>query len=100
MASANKQLDNLHRMLVEYLTDRLEDSRRKDDSGNIISPMAAAELSVLRQFLKDNGIVADSDHAEDLLGLQAQLAKEKSDAERKAILADAVNMIADDGTMH
>ena len=100
MATVNKQLDSLHRMLVEYLTDRLEDARRKDENGNIIAPMAAAELSVLRQFLKDNGILADKDYTDDLMGLQEQLAKEKSDAERKDILANAVSMIAEDGTMH
>lgn len=100
MATVNKQLDGLHRMLVEYLTDRLEDARKRDDDGNIIAPMAAAELSVLRQFLKDNGIQADKDHADDLLNLQEQLANEKSEAERKEILAKAVNSIAEDGIMH
>jgi hypothetical protein len=100
MATVNKQLDGLHRMLVEYLTDRLADARKRDGDGNIIAPMAAAELSVLRQFLKDNGIQADKDHADDLLHLQEQLANEKSEAARKDILAQAIDSIADEGTMH
>lgn len=101
MASANKQLDALHRMLVEYLTDRLVEARKKDENGNILAPMAAAELSVLRQFLKDNGIAADADHADDLLALQEQLKQEKSDTARKSIMDTAINAIAEDsGMMH
>ncbi|HDC4425583.1 hypothetical protein NOX27_24705 [Enterobacter kobei] len=101
MASVNKQLDGLHRMLVEYLSDRLADARRKDENGNIIEPMAAAELSVLRQFLKDNGIQADKDHADDLLALQEQLNNEKTEAGRKDIMTAAINSIAEDsGMMH
>lgn len=101
MASVNKQLDGLHRMLVEYLTERLVEARKKDENGNILAPMAAAELSVLRQFLKDNGIQADKDHADDLLALQNQLNQERSDAERKDILNDAISKIAEDsGIMH
>ncbi len=96
MASVNKQLDGLHRMLVEYLTTRLSECMKP---GN--EPMPAAELSVLRQFLKDNGIQADADHADDLLTLQEQLNKEKSDTERKSIMDSAIKAIAEDsGMMH
>jgi len=101
MASVNKQLDGLHRMLVEYLTERLVEARKKDENGNIQTPMAAAELSVLRQFLKDNGIAADADHSDDLLALQEQLRNEKSETERKAIMDDAIQSLAEDsGMMH
>lgn len=101
MASANKQLDELHKMLVEYLMGRLQASMRKDEDGNILAPMPAAELSVLRQFLKDNGIAADADHADDLIALQEQLKNEKSEAERKSIMDAAINSIAEDsGMMH
>lgn len=96
MAGTNKELDALHRALVEYLTERLHASMKKDDDGNIIAPMPAAELSVLRQFLKDNGIAADKGDADDLLALQAQLDGERTEAERKSILNAAISKIADD----
>jgi hypothetical protein len=99
--AVNKQLDTLHEMLVEYLMGRLQSSMRKDEDGNILAPMPAAELSVLRQFLKDNGIAADVDHADDLIALQEQLKNEKSEAERKSIMDAAIRSIADDsGMMH
>lgn len=101
MAGTNKDLDTLHRALVEYLTGRLQASMRKDEDGNILAPMPAAELSVLRQFLKDNGIVADKGDADDLLALQEQLNGERTEAERKSILSTAISKIADDsGIMH
>lgn len=101
MSKVNAQLDGLHRMLVEYLTERLVEARKKDEDGNILAPMAAAELSVLRQFLKDNGIQADKDHADDLMALQEQLANEKSETERKSIMDAAIQSLADDsGMMH
>lgn len=101
MAGTNKELDALHRALVEYLTERLHASMKKDDDGNIIAPMPAAELSVLRQFLKDNGIAADKGDADDLLALQEQLNGERDEAERKSILNAAISKIADDsGMMH
>ncbi|HDR2377167.1 TPA: hypothetical protein QCH88_004414, partial [Enterobacter asburiae] len=57
--------------------------------------------SVLRQFLKDNGIQADKDHADDLLALQEQLNNEKTEAGRKDIMTAAINSIAEDsGMMH
>jgi hypothetical protein len=96
MAAVNKQLSGLHEMLTEYLTQRLKECMKE---GN--DPMPAAELSVLRQFLKDNGIVADKDFADDLQALQDQLQSEKSDASRKEILATAISKIADEsGIMH
>lgn len=96
MSSVNKQLDGLHRMLVEYLSTRLAACMEPDSE-----PMPAAELSVLRQFLKDNGIQADKDHADDLLALQEQLNSEKTDTGRKAIMDAAINSIAEDsGMMH
>lgn len=96
MAGTNKELDALHRALVEYLTGRLMASNRRDENGMIYMPMPAAELSVLRQFLKDNGIVADKGDADDLLALQAQLDGERTEAERKSILNTAISKLADD----
>lgn len=103
MAGSKQALDFLHQELVAYLTDRLRAARQLDDDGNIKQPMAAAELGVLRGFLKDNGIAVDKNHADDLLELQRQLQSDEQAGNRESILADAVKLLAqedDDGMMH
>tara|TARA_Y100001937_G_C7070218_1_gene308007 strand:- start:18 stop:233 length:216 start_codon:yes stop_codon:yes gene_type:complete len=51
-------LQNLHELLAKELTDKIQ-------SGESTS----AELSVARQFLKDNGIDANTGQSEPLLNL-------------------------------
>lgn len=98
--NSKAMLDELHRELCAYLTERLKESKERDpETGRILMPMAAAELSVLRQFLKDNGIQADKDHADDLMALQEQLRNERSETERKSIMDAAIHKLAEDSEM-
>lgn len=102
MAKANAKLDALHVALLDYLLARIHGTRVVIEGKEELMPLPASELAVMAKILKDNGIVADKDHADDLLKLQEELAAEmKSGANRDEILATALDKIADDsGFMH
>lgn len=86
MAASQSKLAELHEMLAEIM---LEDLRQSKEEG---IPLPAANLGVIRQFLKDNDITASID-ADDMLQLreefQADLtSKRRQRAEVKAALSD------------
>lgn len=82
MAASQSKLAELHEMLAEIM---LEDLRQSKEEG---IPLPAANLGVIRQFLKDNDITASVD-ADDMLQLreefQSDLAKKRD--QRKKISA-------------
>lgn len=101
MAKVNAKLSELHIALIDYLLLRLTGCKVVIDGKEELMPLPAAELGVMAKLLKDNGIVADKDHANDLERLQAELNKELSGSNRADILAAAVDKIADEsGLMH
>ena len=102
MAKANKKLEALHIALIDYLLARLDSCHSEGPDGEpIFIPLPAAELGVMAKLLKDNGVVADKDHADDLEKLQARLAEERDAASRDDILRSAIESIADEsGIMH
>ncbi|CBY88580.1 hypothetical protein [Pantoea phage LIMEzero] len=101
MAKANQKLSELHVALIDYLLLRLTSCKVVVEGVEQIIPLPAAELGVMAKLLKDNGIVADKDHANDLEKLQAALNAELTGSARNDILSAAVNKIADDsGFMH
>ncbi len=58
MAISKETLDKIHELLASELVSRLEHgSVVRDKEGNLVeASVTAAELNVIRQFLKDNGI--------------------------------------------
>ena len=98
---SKQHLDTLHSALVEYLLMRIESTKITVDGEVVVTPLPASELAVMAKLLKDNGIVADKDHADDLAALQAQLNGEKSAAARNSILQDTLDILSEDsGIMH
>lgn len=92
MAASQSKLAELHEMLAEIM---LEDLRQSKAEG---IPLPAANLGVIRQFLKDNDITASVD-ADDMKQLreefQADLAG-KREARKKlstALSNDAMDFI-------
>jgi len=102
MAKANEKLSALHEALLDYLLARIAGCKVMIEGEERIMPLPASELAVMAKILKDNGIVADKDHADDLEKLQAQLQAEMTgSSNREAILSQALDKIADDsGFMH
>lgn len=86
MAASQGALGELHQMLAEVLLDDLKQSKAEG------IPLPAANLGVIRQFLKDNEITATVD-ADDMRRLreefQTDLAGKR--AERKASLNQALD---------
>lgn len=86
MAASQSKLAELHEMLAEIM---LEDLRQSKEEG---IPLPAANLGVIRQFLKDNDITASVD-ADDMKQLreefQSDLAGKR--AERKKLSAALSN---------
>lgn len=62
MSASNERLGNLHALFVSYWELRFFQAARKEDP----IPLAAAELAVVRAFLKDNSIFGDPDASGDL----------------------------------
>lgn len=85
-ASASK-LNELHELLAEVL---IEDLRQSKAEG---IPLPAANLGVIRQFLKDNNISASLD-AKDMQGLRDEFADELAAKreERKQKMTTALTM--------
>lgn len=84
-AASTSKLAELHEMLAEVF---LADLRQSVAEG---IPLPAANLGVIRQFLKDNEISASID-ADNMLAIRDEFADELAAkrAERQAKLADAV----------
>lgn len=86
MAASQSKLAELHEMLAEIM---LEDLKQSKEEG---IPLPAANLGVIRQFLKDNDITASVD-ADDMKQLreefQTDLANKRT--ERRAALSTALS---------
>lgn len=86
MAASQSKLAELHEMLAEIM---LEDLKQSKEEG---IPLPAANLGVIRQFLKDNDITASID-ADDMKQLreefQTDLANKRT--ERKAAVSAALS---------
>lgn len=76
MAAKQSKLQALHEMFAEVLLDDLRQSKEEG------IPLPAANLGVIRQFLKDNDISADID-AEDMEALRTEFEDELA-AKRQA----------------
>lgn len=92
MAASQSKLAELHEMLAEIM---LEDLRQSKEEG---IPLPAANLGVIRQFLKDNDITATVD-ADDMKQLreefQTDLANKRETRKRlnEALSDDAMSII-------
>ena len=92
MAASQSKLAELHEMLAEIM---LEDLRQSKEEG---IPLPAANLGVIRQFLKDNDITASVD-ADDMKQLreefQTDLANKRETRKRlnEALSDDAMSII-------
>lgn len=84
-AASTSKLAELHEMLAEVF---LEDLRQSKAEG---IPLPAANLGVIRQFLKDNEISASID-ADNMIAIRDEFADELAAKrlERQTKLADAV----------
>lgn len=78
MAASSDRLGGLHEMFTAYwearmrqMTEGVED----EETGKIVRiPLSAAELAVLRAFLKDNNVTADPADDKGLKDLAGELA--------------------------
>lgn len=89
-SASTTKLAELHEMLAEVL---LEDLRQSKAEG---IPLPAANLGVIRQFLKDNNISASID-ADDMAQLREEFANELS--AKRAAARDKVNQALDEDDM-
>lgn len=92
MAASKSRLAELHEMLAEIMLEDLKQSKAEG------IPLPAANLGVIRQFLKDNDISASLD-ADDMKAIREEF-KETTDsarADRKAKLTVALD---DDAYSH
>ena len=91
MAASQSKLAELHEMLAEIMLEDLKQSKAEG------IPLPAANLGVIRQFLKDNDITASVD-ANDMLKLREEFhdLSEKREARKKvgaALSDDAMGFI-------
>lgn len=86
MAASQGALGELHQMLAEVLLDDLKQSKEEK------IPLPAANLGVIRQFLKDNEITATVD-ADDMKRLRDEFQTDLADKreQRKANLTHALD---------
>lgn len=89
MAASSKKLGRLHALFADYFEHLFT---RVDEDGNpyIIS---AAELAVMRAFLKDNNVMADPDVGNNISDVANEARKAMSAAGISTVEMDA---IADD----
>lgn len=101
MASTEKRLGDLHKVLAEELIAAIngheEVIEEKDAEGAVkttkrIVKASPAVLAVAAKFLKDNAITADVEQNDDLATLKGQLAAKPS----KRDLKDAMAAIGND----
>lgn len=92
MAASQSKLAELHEMLAEIMLDDLRQSKEEG------IPLPAANLGVIRQFLKDNDITASVD-ADDMKQLreefQTDLANKRESRKRlnEALSDDTMSII-------
>lgn len=89
MPASIKQLDALHQLLCDHLTDRIQNGETSvDKKGNVITTKCnASVLTATIKLLKEEGITADNDdeaaadaETEDLAQQVRDLAREEDDA--------------------
>ncbi|AFQ22530.1 terminase small subunit [Pectobacterium phage Khlen] len=92
MAASQSKLAELHEMLAEVMLDDLKQSKEEG------IPLPAANLGVIRQFLKDNDISASMD-ADDMAAIRDEFkgVADAARAERKSKLTSALE---DDAYSH
>lgn len=73
MAASSDRLGGLHALFTEYWEVRMKDAANPNPEKRI--PLSAAELAVLRAFLKDNGVQADPAGDKELESLASELQK-------------------------
>lgn len=88
MAAKSTTLGQLHEMFAAYCINQMS---RTDEEGKPV-PVSAAELAVIRAFLKDNNVQADP--ADD--GDVKDLAKALRNATEGTVTASELDMILDD----
>lgn len=91
MAAKSKTLGTLHELFAQYFVNLMANPRLDEDGRPL--PLPAAELAVIRAFLKDNNVTADPDATDDV--------KEVANEARKAMLhagidPEEIDRIADD----
>jgi len=91
-ASVSK-LAELHEMLAQVLIDDLRQSQEEK------IPLPAANLGVIRQFLKDNEITASID-ADDMVQLRDEFAKEREAARAARREKALTQSLSDDSYNH
>lgn len=87
MAASADRLGGLHQLFTQYWEHRFEVAELRFDDENYL-PLTAAELAVLRAFLKDNNITAEPGGDKDLARLGENLAKELKGSVNQAELDD------------
>jgi hypothetical protein len=74
MAAKETTMETLHEQLAKSLLDMLTKGVQEVQGDKIVYRKAkAADLNVIRQFLKDNDISADANHNSTLQELETQL---------------------------
>ncbi len=72
MAATSDRLGGLHELFTGYWEGRMRQASHPDPE--LCIPISAAELAVLRAFLKDNGVQADPTGDKELQTLADELA--------------------------
>lgn len=91
-AASQSKLAQLHEMLAEVF---IEDLRQSKEEG---IPLPAANLGVIRQFLKDNEITASIEE-DDMLALRDAFSDVRA-ADRAARKEQLKNALSDDSMSH
>lgn len=90
MAATSDRLGGLHEMFTAYWEMRMRQASDPDPEKCV--PLAASELTVLRAFLKDNGVQADVTGDKEL----EALANELQEQTRGAVSGDEMAGIMDE----
>lgn len=86
MAASSERLGNLHALFTGYWENRFMQSLRREDP----VPLTAAELAVVRAFLKDNNVFGDPDANGDLDELARNMRKQLTESGVQASELDAI----------
>ena len=101
MAASSERLGGLHDLFTMYWEQRMQEAM--DPDPEVRKGISAAELAVIRAFLKDNGVQADvtgNKALEQLTGdLKAATQGIVSDGELKDIMDDFNSRMPQIGTM-
>lgn len=91
MAAKSKTLGTLHELFAQYFVNLMQNPRL--DEHGVALPMPAAELAVIRAFLKDNNVTADPDAANDVKDVANEARKAMAEA---GIDVHEIDRIAED----